>query len=157
MFLLCSEYFETDTLFLSISYKYLIHSDKGTKLLPILNTRRGDLVKKRQTYQAKEWTKIPLSKSYFNYLGALFFNFRVKRKTCSFCSQNFMLDSQSWRGYVTVNGRRTFGVALPILKGRQLHIHCSDSKRSFFTKTNIDHSNNYDPSGPNRKKMGSRY
>ena len=29
------------------------------------------------------------------------------------------------RGYDTVDGRRIFGVVLPILKGRQLRIHCS--------------------------------
>jgi len=32
-----------------------------------------------------------------------------------------------------VDCRRTFGAVFPILKGGQLHIHCSDSKWSFFT------------------------
>jgi len=32
-----------------------------------------------------------------------------------------------------VDGRRTFEVVFPILKGRQLHIHCSDSEWSFST------------------------
>ena len=31
------------------------------------------------------------------------------------------------------NGRRTFGVVFPILKGRQLRIHCSDDERSSYT------------------------
>jgi len=35
------------------------------------------------------------------------------------------------RGYDTVDGRRTFGVVFPILKGRQLHIHCGDNDWSF--------------------------
>ena len=32
-----------------------------------------------------------------------------------------------------VNGRRTFRVVFPILKGSQLHIYCSDSEWSFST------------------------
>ena len=31
------------------------------------------------------------------------------------------------------DGRRTFGVVFPILKGRQLRIHCSDDEWSFST------------------------
>jgi len=42
----------------------------------------------------------------------------------------------------------------PILRGRQLRIHCSDRKRSFSKKENIDYSNNYGLNGPNRKKIG---
>jgi len=36
--------------------------------------------------------------------------------------------------YVTVDDKRTFGVVFPILKRRQLLIHCSDSEWSFVTK-----------------------
>jgi len=35
------------------------------------------------------------------------------------------------KGVDTVDGRRSFGVVFPILKGRQLCIHCSDSEWSF--------------------------
>jgi len=35
--------------------------------------------------------------------------------------------------YKTVDGRCTLGVVFPIHKGRQAHIHCSDSEWSFFT------------------------
>ena len=38
------------------------------------------------------------------------------------------------RGYDTVDGRCTFRVVLPILEGRQLRIHCSDSELFFPTK-----------------------
>jgi len=34
-------------------------------------------------------------------------------------------------GYDTVDGRRDFGVVFPILKGRQLRIHCSDIGHSW--------------------------
>jgi len=57
----------------------------------------------------------------------------------------------------TVDGRRIFGVVFPILKGRQLRIHHSDSKWFFVHKPNIGHSNNYGPNGPNRNEMGSNY
>jgi len=36
------------------------------------------------------------------------------------------------RGYDTVDGRRVLRVLFPILKGRQVHIHCSDSEWFFF-------------------------
>jgi len=38
------------------------------------------------------------------------------------------------RGYDTVDGRCTFGVVFPVLKGRQLRIHFSNSEWSFSTK-----------------------
>jgi len=38
------------------------------------------------------------------------------------------------RGYDTVDGRRTFGIVVPIFKGRQFRIYCSDSKWSFSKK-----------------------
>jgi len=41
--------------------------------------------------------------------------------------------TQRQRGYDTVDCRRAFRVVFPILKGRQLRIHCSDSEWSFFT------------------------
>jgi len=37
-------------------------------------------------------------------------------------------------GYVTVGDRGPFRDVFPILKGRQLHIHSSDSEWSFSTK-----------------------
>jgi len=40
----------------------------------------------------------------------------------------------SERGYDTAYGRRTFEVVFPLLKGRQLSIHCSDRAWSFYTK-----------------------
>ena len=40
-------------------------------------------------------------------------------------------DRFTWKGFVTVGGRRIFGVVFPILKGRQLGIYCSDSEWSF--------------------------
>jgi len=56
-----------------------------------------------------------------------------------------------------VEGRRTFGVVVPIPKGRHLRIHCNDSESFFFQKANIGHLNKYDLNGLNKRKMGSRY
>jgi len=40
---------------------------------------------------------------------------------------------ENWRGYDTVDGRHTFGVMFPILKGKQPRMHCSDSEWPFST------------------------
>ena len=36
-------------------------------------------------------------------------------------------------------------------------MHYSDNEWSFFKIINISHSNNYDPNGPNRKKVRFSY
>ena len=72
-------------------------------------------------------------------------------------ANRFGIPFSSYRGYATVECRRTFGDAFPILKGRQLIIHRNNSEWSFSNKRNIIHSNNDRPNGPNRKKMGSNY
>jgi len=38
------------------------------------------------------------------------------------------------KGVATVNGRRTFGIVFPIIKGRQLRIQCRDRECDFLQK-----------------------
>jgi len=62
----------------------------------------------------------------------------LKAISCRVVKQNCTATQQSLQGkhggYDTINGRRTFRVMFPIPKGRQLHIRCSDSEWSYFTK-----------------------